>query len=118
MAKEIWAGLSREKFGGDAEWTLLFFYDISADPILDANSNQVAPMAGNAVPTGITLDAPYQAGVDAGDAIFEVVSYTQSLGEGLADFIDRMKLAHAARETFYVEWVRDQWARVGQTVNV
>jgi len=118
MAKEITAGLSREQFGGDSEWTLLFFYDISAAPILDANSVKQTPMAGNALPTGIILDAPYQAAVDSGDAIFEVVSYKQSLGEGLTAFVDRMKLAHAAREVFYTAWVRAQYARVGQTVNV
>ena len=118
MAKEMVAGLNTELFGGDTRWALLFFYDITGNRVKDANNVDQEPLAGNALPTDITLDATQTQMVTDGDALYEIIDYTQSAGESKGQFVARMKLAHAARETFYVAWMRAQYANVGTTVDV
>ncbi len=119
MANEITAIRSSTNAEGDVTWTLFYKKDISSNPIVDANSNQVIPQNSGVIPVGIasSFSQSEKDAFNAGNAIGLTREIVQTAGETTTNFIARVKLDYAAQIGRLESVLRDTYKRAGQSIS-
>lgn len=98
---------------------VLYWYDIAATPVLDANGTKVVIRRSNELPVEAAsyATAADRAALDAGDADFEVLFREQTRGETRAALATRLLAEHATRMPEWIAARRQQYADAGRGIS-
>jgi hypothetical protein len=102
-------------------WRLLYYIDL-AEPgvggaILNSAGTKMITQGTDNVPTQLTLSTPETDAIVAGDALVYSTKVTQSSGESLADFLDRVKADFIGVGTQFVASVRAEWQHNARSIS-
>ena len=120
MANEITVQNSKTLSEGTVEWSLLYWFDITATPIEDNNGNTVIVQTSSQLPAvGVQyLSQAQKDSIDAGTAGFMQRTIRQTPGELTANFIARAKTDYSSMKTYWISQQQDMYGNQGlqQTV--
>ena len=111
MANEITVIGSKTLQEGTVEWSLFYWLDLSADPVVDSGGSKVVVENSARVPASIKpfLDQATQIDpIDSGDAAFLVRTIRQTPGETTSAFLSRVQVDYASVKTWWVNERKDE----------
>lgn len=85
--------------------------------IVPQNRNGITPASNSGDSPLPYLTATDLDALDAGDAGYEILRQTQTAGETIVQFRNRLLADHAVRQAAWVQARRDQYAAAGNTAN-
>lgn len=96
---------------------VLYWYDLSANPVKDSKGNTIKLVPSTDVPNEAVKYIPSddRMALNNGLAGFEIIRREQTAGEGTAAFQVRMLLDHDARQTWWIQDKRDKFAQSGRS---
>lgn len=108
---------SREDYGGIMR-RVLYWYTISPR-VKNALNQDIAPQKSTELPDDALqyVDTAGKQALDSGDAGFEVVNRQQTAGETNTAYRNRILADHNARQLWFIQKQRDDYALTGTAVS-
>ena len=98
---------------GEKRREFFWLYSLVGVPILDATATKVVPQPTAPIPVEAKCTQAEIDAIRAGDAVFQLVTLTQSAGESNAAFMPRARADYAARGVWYIQRFRDMYEQSG-----
>lgn len=120
MAGEITVQLLDQRDNGSVDWSLFYYFDISASPIIDNDGATVATQSASNLPAYVSgkLSQAQKDAINAGDAAFMQRTIQQTPGELQAAFIVRVETDYAALKAFFISEEQSKYSKRGLQRNI
>jgi len=120
MAGEITVQILDNRDNGSVDWSLFYYFDISASPIVDNDGVKVSTQSASNLPAYASgkLSQAQKDAIDAGDAAFMQRTVQQTPGELQSAFIVRVEADYAALKAYWVAEEQSKYSKRGLQRNI